>query len=360
MARHHHPHEFLGGLIGVHPVDEHFLHVPGVEVADRALYQARVLVDQRGSDRAEGSVPNVVPGTAQILEIAPDFRLAALRPGGAHDHAHAVLDFQIFDDLLQFAARVRVGDLAGDTAAARGVGHQHAIAAGERDVGGQRRPLVAPLLLDHLDQDDLVSLDDFLDLVASGPAAGRARFAVALGVAPPASAAAPAGRRRLLFPGRLFALSGFRLRSVFGRFRRFGAGLCRFARVFGFGLRLLRVRLGSILLHRLGSDGVGFGRARGLRYRSFGFVLDRISFIGIRPLGFRNVLHRAVDLVDERLRRRLVPAFGIFRRDQGFPVLDRDLEIVGVDIVEREETVPVAAEVDERRLERRLDPGDLG
>ena len=30
VARHQHPHEFLGGLIGVHPVDEHFFHVPGV------------------------------------------------------------------------------------------------------------------------------------------------------------------------------------------------------------------------------------------------------------------------------------------------------------------------------------------
>ena len=104
----------------------------------------------------------------------------------------------------------------------------------------------------------------------------------------------------------------------------------------------------------------GFGRAHGLRYRGFRFALDRTSFLGIRVLGLRNVLDRAVDLVDERLRRKLVLAFGVFRRDQSLPVLDRDLEIVGVDIVEGEETVPVAAEVDERRLKRRLDPGDLG
>ena len=130
--------------------------------------------------------------------------------------------------------------------------------------------------------------------------------------------------------------------------------------------RLRPARFGSVFLRflrpllRVAGDGLGLGRARGLRYRGFGFVLGRIRFVGLRPLGLGDVFHRAVDLVDERLSRNLVPAFGVFRRDQGFPVLDRDLEIVGVDIVEREEPVPVPAEVDERRLERRFDPGDLG
>ena len=65
-----------------------------------------------------------------------------------------------------------VGDLAGNAAAARRVRHQHRIAAGERQVGGERRALVAALLLDDLHEQHLAALDHFLDLVLA-----RARLA---------------------------------------------------------------------------------------------------------------------------------------------------------------------------------------
>src|SRR6185312_13691125 len=60
-------------------------------------------------------------------------------------------------------------------AAAGGVGHQHAIAAGQRQVGGEGGALVAALFLDHLDQHDLAALDHFLDLVAAHQPAAAAR-----------------------------------------------------------------------------------------------------------------------------------------------------------------------------------------
>src|SRR5262249_32640040 len=86
-------------------------------------------------------------------------------------------------DLLQALAVGRVGDLAGDAAAAARVGHQHAVAAGEREGGGDRRALVAALFLHDLDQDDLTAGDDFLDAILAledrGVAAGAA-----LGVLP--------------------------------------------------------------------------------------------------------------------------------------------------------------------------------
>ena len=56
-----------------------------------------------------------------------------------------------------------------------GVGHQHRIAAGERQIGGQRRALVAALFLDDLHQQDLAALDDFLDLVLAARWARGAR-----------------------------------------------------------------------------------------------------------------------------------------------------------------------------------------
>jgi hypothetical protein len=50
----------------------------------------------------------------------------------------------------------------------------------------------------------------------------------------------------------------------------------------------------------------------------------------------------------------------LFLGDQRLPVGDRNLIIVGMDFRERQEAVAVAAVVDEGRLQRRLDAGDLG
>ena len=50
---------------------------------------------------------------------------------------------------------------------------------------------------------------------------------------------------------------------------------------------------------------------------------------------------------------------GFFAK-QRFAVGLRDLIIIRVDFAEGEEAVAVSAVVDERRLERRLDPRDLG
>ncbi len=46
--------------------------------------------------------------------------------------------------------------------------------------------------------------------------------------------------------------------------------------------------------------------------------------------------------------------------EQRFAVGDRNLVIIRVDFVERQETVTVAAEIDERRLQRRLDARHFG
>ncbi len=76
------------------------------------------------------------------------------------------------------------GDLARDAAAARGVGHEDRIAAGQREISGERRALGAAFFLDHLHQHDLAALDDFLDLVVAAEA-GRAllRFLQRVGAA---------------------------------------------------------------------------------------------------------------------------------------------------------------------------------
>src|SRR6202045_4847727 len=77
--------------------------------------------------------------------------------------------------ILQARAVLRGCDLAADAAAARGVGHQYRVAAGERQVGGQRGALVAAFFLDDLHQHHLAALDDFLDLVLTARTEGALR-----------------------------------------------------------------------------------------------------------------------------------------------------------------------------------------
>ena len=174
MARHEHAHEVAGFLVALVAADQDFVDVLGVEVADRALDQRAFLVDQRRRGRFEREVADVLPQPQQIFEVALDLHLGAARARGAQDHAHAFRHFEVLRDLLEAAAVLRVGDLAADAAAARGVRHQHRIAAGERQIGGQRRALGAALLLDDLHQHDLPALDDFLDLVLPRARAMRA------------------------------------------------------------------------------------------------------------------------------------------------------------------------------------------
>src|SRR4029079_2454527 len=110
---------------------------------------------------------DVLPEPEQIVVVALDLGLGALGAGGADDQAHAGRHVEALDDARQALDGGGGGDLAADAAAAGGVGHQDAVAPGEREVGGQRRALVAALFLDDLDQHDLPAADHLLDLVAA-------------------------------------------------------------------------------------------------------------------------------------------------------------------------------------------------
>src|SRR3546814_3614423 len=78
-----------------------------------------------------------------------------------------------------------------------GVGHQHAIAAREREIGGQRRAFVAALFLHDLDEQHLATADDVLNLV---PAPERhAALAQRVGSAVLVPATRPRRAARLIF-----------------------------------------------------------------------------------------------------------------------------------------------------------------
>ena len=172
MARHEHAHEVLGFAIAVLARDQDVVDVLVVEVADGALDQRALLIDEGGGRRAQRQLAHALPHAHQVFVIPLDLGLGAGGARRAQDDAHSLGHLQLLGDFLQALAVGGVGDLARDAAAAPGIGHQDRIAAGEREIGGQGRALVAALFLDDLHQQDLPALDDFLDLVLLAVDAG--------------------------------------------------------------------------------------------------------------------------------------------------------------------------------------------
>jgi hypothetical protein len=106
--------------------------------------------------------------------------------------------------------------------------------------------------------------------------------------------------------------------------------------------------------------GRGFLDGFSLARRGLGFLgLDRGApdLVGCGFGGADGPLRSARAPIDLGFRGALRP---LFLGDQRLPVGDRNLIIVRMNFAEGEEAVAVAAVIDERRLERRLDPGHLG
>ena len=284
-------------------------------------------------------------------------------------------------------AVLRIGDLARDAAAASGVGHQHGVAAGQREISGQRRALAAALLLDDLHQDDLAALDDFLDFVGTHAAARPLRHLLH-GIF----------RADLLDRGDGFGSIG----GIVGDFLDVAGIVCMLRcrqlciAGAGFGLARLtgcRLRCGRVEMHglvevvpehafpigrRTQANAVGCGRSleigAGLKVARLAMRIggrSRKVVVGVAGLA-RRTLRRAGKIAV----RLAVPegcgfgariGFGLglgfrlgFFAQQRLPVGDRDLIVVGMDFAEGEEAVAIATVVDEGRLQGGLYTRDFG
>ena len=263
----------------------------------------------------EGQLADVLPAAQQVFQVALELGPRARQAGGAHDGRHVGRDVEILHDRLEAAAVLGVDDLPGDAAATNRVGHQDHVAAGEGQVGGQGRALVAAFLLDHLHQHDLALLDDFLDVIAAAEQVATRLEAAVLLIVHLVTAQifdVAAGRRVGTVP--VFRLVRALRR---GRIRR---------RIGVFGCARIRRRV----FRRVGGRGAIF-RRRGFR--------------GVR-LGPR----RGVSL-----RHR-----GLLLRVERLAVGDGDLVVVRVDFVEGKKAVAVAAVIHEGRLKRRLHAHHFG
>src|SRR5262249_36011924 len=162
-----HAHEIVGFLMGRIAGHHDLVDVLGVEIADGALDQIALLVDEAGRGRCQGQIPHVLPETNFVLKVALDLLLGAGGSGRADDEPHALRHLELNGDRFQALAILGIGDLARDAAAAPRVGHQYGVTPGKREIGGQGGAFAAPLFLDDLHQDDLAPLDHLLDLVGA-------------------------------------------------------------------------------------------------------------------------------------------------------------------------------------------------
>jgi hypothetical protein len=143
--------------------------------------------------------------------------------------------------------------------------------------------------------------------------------------------------RRQHFADDGFARCGVRRRGIEARGRGFGRGW-RVHRGGDVGNREGKL-LGGRIRRRHDLDRAGIGRT---------FERNGRQRIGVRRFGVVVFAARAARALEAH-------RFLVLLGHQRLPVGDRDAVIVRVDFVEREEPVTVAAELDERRLQRRLD-----
>ncbi len=171
VGRHHVAHELLRLLVDRLGVDQELADVRMEVVADRADDEARFLVDQERAGLQLRRVLDRAPQLHQVVQVPLQLFGAPADARGARDDAHALRHVEPADGVAQLVALLAL-DAARHAAAARIVRHQHEVAAGERNVGRERRALVAALVLVDLDD----QLHAFPELVLDAPATGAFAF----------------------------------------------------------------------------------------------------------------------------------------------------------------------------------------
>src|SRR5438876_6962800 len=132
-------------------------------VAQHALRERQVLVQQLRRRRAEGALLDDAPEVAQVIDVGAQLVLRGALGARAHDVAALLVGRQ---QLLQAVAQRRAPALVLDFlryADVRVVRQVDQHAPGDRDLRGEARALRADRVLQHLHQDRLALGENFLD-----------------------------------------------------------------------------------------------------------------------------------------------------------------------------------------------------
>ncbi|MNS90174.1 hypothetical protein D3C72_1242120 [compost metagenome] len=162
VVRHHHAHEGAGLFVDLVGIDQDLADIRLEVIADGADHQARFQVDQQRGLVVAGGAVDGLPQLQQVVQVPLQFLGRAADASGAGDDAHAVRHGQLAHRLAQFLAVLAL-DAARYATATRVVRHQHQVAAGQRDKGGQGGALVAALFLLDLDDQFLAFVQGVLD-----------------------------------------------------------------------------------------------------------------------------------------------------------------------------------------------------
>ena len=162
VVRHHHAHERACLLFDFLGVDQDFADIGLEVIAYGADHQARLEINQQGAARRAGGLFDGAPQLHQVIQVPLQFLGATSDSGGAGDDAHAVRQFELRHGFAQFLTLVAL-DTARNAAAARIVGHQHQVAASQRNKGREGSAFIAAFFFLDLDDQLLAFAQRILD-----------------------------------------------------------------------------------------------------------------------------------------------------------------------------------------------------
>ena len=136
-------------------------------IADGADDDVAFLVDQEGCLALGGGLLNGGPELGEVVEVPLQLLDALAHPGGTDDEPHVLGDLELAHGVAQLGAVITL-DAPRDAPRAGVVGHEHQVASGQGDEGGEGGALVAALLLVDLN-DDLPALAQGILDIDPGP-----------------------------------------------------------------------------------------------------------------------------------------------------------------------------------------------
>ena len=133
---HHRADKSIGEQVSVVIVDDHFADILAQVVADSTDDYVALLEQEVRRFGLLGFADYRIPEFDQVVEVPLQLFGGAADTGGADNHAHPFGDVEAAHCVAQITALFAF-NAPRDTTSARVVGHQHHVAAGQTNIGGE-------------------------------------------------------------------------------------------------------------------------------------------------------------------------------------------------------------------------------